>query len=518
MFTLRDYQKPIAGKVFSYMRANKTKHPLVALPTGAGKTVVLSDVILNAVTNWPETNILVLSHVKEILRQDYNSIKFHTGMDIGLYSSGLDSRQKKQITVAGIQSVYRRPELFEKTQLVIIDECHLIPPSDNSMYRKFFAGLERPRYFGLTATPFRLGGGLIYGHEDAIFDDLIVDYTTMERFNMLIENGYLCRLKTHATDNEFDTSGIKTVQGDFDLKGMSLAFDRDYITNKCVEEIVKYGSDYNKWLIFAIDIAHAEHIAECLLQKHKIYTAVVHSKMEMDRDAVIQNFKDGLYKAIVNVDVLTTGFDDPAIDLIALLRPTKSPVIHVQTIGRGLRPFPGKDHCLILDFAGNTERLGPINDVYVKTKGKGTGGDPVVKKCPVCETLHHPTVKICPFCNHEFQFKVGLDPRFSQAEIIREKSDCWHNVTSVKYAKYEKAHRPPMVKVTYECGLRFFNEYVCIEHPGYAGYKAKHWAKYRGVEAETADDILNAQEVLKKPTKIKVNTSRKYPEITEFLF
>lgn len=518
MFELRDYQIPIADKVFNYMRNNPGKHPLVALPTGAGKTVVLSDIILQAVKRWPETKILVLSHVKEILEQDYDSIKYHTGKDVGLYSAGLGARDKRQITVAGIQSVYRRPKLFEDYKLVIIDECHLIPPGDTSMYRSFFAGLNKPRYFGLTATPYRLGGGYIYGTEESIFDDLIYDLTSLDHFNNLVDKGYLCKLRTKATENELDTSGISTVKGDFDLRDMSIAFDRDFITDRCVDEIVKHGLLYKKWLIFAIDIQHAEHIAEKLLQKHGVMATVVHSQMDMDRDRVIQDFKDGRYKAIVNVNVLTTGFNDPEIDLIAMLRPTKSPVIHVQTIGRGLRPANGKDHCLILDFAGNTERLGPINDVHVYKKGKGSGGDPITKRCPACDSIHHPSVRVCDDCGHKFQFRVNLKTNSTDAEIVRTERDKWHNVTDIRYIKHEKRNSPPMVKVMYQCGLTAFNEYVCIEHPGFAGYKGKHWAKFRGVEAETVDDILNAQEELRKPVKIKVNTRRKYPEITEFLF
>lgn len=516
MFTLRDYQLPIADKVFSYMRNNPGKHPLVALPTGAGKTVVLSDIILQAINRWPKTHILVLSHVKEILEQDFDSIKYHTGKDVGLYSAGLGSRDKKQITVAGIQSVYRRPKLFEGYKLVIIDECHLIPPGDSTMYRSFFAGLNKPRYFGLTATPYRLGGGYIYGNEDCIFDELIYDLTSREHFNQLVDKGHLCKLRTKATENELDTAGIGSSKGDFDLKDMSTAFDRGYITDRCVAEIVRQGKDYKKWLIFAIDIKHAEHIAENLLQKHKVKAAVVHSQMDMDRDDVIANFKSGKYKAIVNVNVLTTGFNDPEIDLIAMLRPTKSPVIHVQTIGRGLRPANGKDHCLILDFAGNTERLGPINDVHVYKKGKGTGGEPITKRCPGCDSIHHPSVRVCDVCGHKFLFKVNLNTTSSGAEVVAETRSTWHNVTSVAYTKHEKRNSPPMVKVTYQCGLRTFNEYVCIEHPGFAGYKGKHWAQYRGAAVDTVDDLLSA--TLAVPKRIRVDTSKKYPAIVEFIF
>ena len=519
MFKLRPYQEPIAEKVFTYMKNNPDKHPLVGMPTGSGKTVVLADLILKAIKRWPETNVLVLSHVREILMQDYESITAHTGMDIGIYSVGLKKRETKQVTVAGIQSVFRHPKRFSKYKFIIIDECHLIPPGKNTMYRKFFAGLNNPRYFGLTATPFRLGTGYIYGEEDSIFDDLIYDLTSKEHFSKLIKDGYLCNLKTSATDMELDTEGIRTVAGDFDKKILSQKVDKDSITKIAIQEIIAKGANYKKWLIFAIDIEHAENIAEELGQ-NGIPTMVIHSKMDFDRDTVISHYRRGTFRAIVNVNVLTTGFDDPEIDLIALLRPTKSPVIHVQTIGRGLRIAEGKDHCLILDFAGNTERLGPINDIVPKKKGKGKGGgEPITKRCPACDTIHHPTTKICDFCGHKFQFKTLLKGTAQEVDVLRGKDQIWLKVSDIKYQLYNKKHTPSMMKVTYTCGLREYHEYKCIEHKGWAGYQAKHWLEFRGLAGVTTSlEAVHKSNLLKVPNRILIDKTGKYPSVKEYSF
>lgn len=519
MFDLRPYQAPISERVFTYMRNNPGKHPLVALPTGSGKTVVLADIVLKAIQRWPYTKILVLSHVKEILEQNHKSLKFHTRRDIGIYSVGMDKRETKQITVAGIQSVFRKPELFADYKLIIIDECHLIPPGDNTMYRKFFAGLKHPRYFGLTATPYRLGQGLIYGNEESIFDDLIVDYTTKDKFNSLIRDGYLCNLKSQGTEIELDTKNIPTLSGDFDNKAMSKKFDIKTITNQAVQEIIKLGANYKKWLIFAIDIEHAEHIAEELAE-NDIPTMVIHSKMEFDRDTVINHVRLGTFRAVVNVNVLTTGFDDSEIDLIALLRPTKSPVIHVQTIGRGLRIAPQKDHCLILDFAGNTERLGPINDITIKKKGKGKkGGEPITKRCPSCNTIHAGAVRTCEWCGHKFEFKILLKGTASQVDVIANKVPTWMKVNEVKYSLHKKAGSPNMVRVSYTCGLRVFSEYICVEHKGYAGHRAHHWLAYRGMnDIQNAEWVVTHSQMLNKPNRIRVDTSSKYPHIMDYSF
>ena len=501
------------------MKNNPDNHPLVAMPTGSGKTVVLADIILKAIARWPTTNVLVLSHVREILMQDYDSIKFHTGIDVGIYSVGLKKRERKQVTVAGIQSVFRIPKHFSEYKFIIIDECHLIPPGKNTMYRKFFAGLEHPRYFGLTATPFRLGVGYIYGEEGSIFNDLIYDMTSKDKFNQLIKDGYLCNLKTSCTEMELDTDGIRTVAGDFDKKMLSQKVDKDSITKMAIQEIIAKGASYKKWLVFAIDIEHAENIAEELGQ-NGIPTMVIHSKMDFDRDVVINHYKSGTFRAIVNVNVLTTGFDDSEIDLIALLRPTKSPVIHIQTIGRGLRPAPGKDHCLILDFAGNTERLGPINDIVPKKKGKGVAtGEPITKRCPACDTIHHPTKKICEFCGHKFQFKTLLKGTAQEVDVLRGKDKVWLKVSDINYLLHNKKHSPSMVKVVYTCGLRTYNEYVCIEHKGYAGHMAQHWLTFRGLpDMTSALGVVHNSHMLKTPNRIMIDKTGKYPRVKEYSF
>jgi len=511
---LRHYQAGVTPAVIKYFRLNKGKHPVVALPTGAGKTYCIADLIKHCVSKW-NVKVLVLSHVKEILEQNHASLSKYLNCDVGLNSSMLGRREINNVTVAGIQSVYRNPEIFKDFNLVIVDEAHLISVEQNTMYQKFLSGIGKYICVGFTATPFRLGTGYIYGdHDGAMFDDLCYDWTTSDKFVQLVNEGFLSKLTTKRTELEMDTTGIKLKGGDFNEKQLSDRFDREIITNEAIKEMIAAGKDRKKWLIFAIDIKHAEHIAEMLI-RNGIPTAPVHSQMKESgfcREKVIKEFKNGKYKCVVNVNILTTGFDEPGIDLIGILRPTNSPILHVQMLGRGSRIIQGKSDCLVLDFAGNTERLGPINDVLVKTKGKGKdGGDPIVKTCPGCNSILPPAIKICPDCGHEFKFQHGLSAVAGDYKIIEDGKNHWIEVEDVEYSVHSNFGSPSSLKVTYKYGKQSVSEFICVEHKGFAKHKADHWVKYRGGSpCNSAHELLEQAEDLNMPIKILVQKKNKY--------
>lgn len=519
MIKLRHYQAEVTPAVIKYVRKNPGKHPLVALPTGSGKTFCIAELIRHCREKW-DTKVLVLSHVKEILEQNHASLSDYIGEEIGLNSAGLDRRENLDITVAGIQSVYRNPEQWSDHNLIIVDEAHLISPNQDTMYRKFFAGCGSHTIVGFTATPFRLGSGYIYGHGN-LFDSIVCDWTSSDRFVRLVDEGYLARLTTKRTEMEMDVDDVKITGGDFNEQALSDKFDRKAVTEAAIREIIKAGSDRNKWLIFAIDISHAEHIAETLIRSG-ISCAPVHSRMEddgFDRARTIEGFKNGKYRCVVNVNILTTGFDEPGIDLIAMLRPTKSPVLHVQSLGRGSRISQDKESCLVLDFAGNTARLGPINDVQVAVKGKGASGEPVTKTCPKCQSILPPAVKYCPDCGHEFKFKHGLDHMPTNYDVIDNGKPAWIKVDKVSYSVNSNFGAPSSVMVTYHCGNKDVNEFINIEHKGFALHKAKHWIKYRGGQpCNTAVDVIAQSEVLSVPKKILVQKKGKYFEIKDAQF
>lgn len=542
----RYYQSDAVDSTIDLLNENPEAHPLVVMPTGSGKSHTICLLVDDILTNNPNRNILVLSHVKEILMQDHDALEnYFEGVEIGLYSAGLDSRTVKKITVAGIQSIYSKQEEFCQFDIIIIDECHLIPMDDESMYRTFLNWFEgKATYIGFTATHFRMGHGYIHKGDGALFTDISYDLSERDAFNRLIEEGYLSKLVIKPTKNEFDVEGLKITAGEYNIKAMTDRFDRKSITDNAIDEIIRCGKNLNQWLVFAIDIDHAEHIAETL-RNSGIKTACIHSKMEGDRGEVLADVKAGEYRAVVNVDILTTGFDSPLIDLIAFLRPTQSPVLHVQMTGRGLRVIyklgfildsiegrlaaieaGPKQACLILDFAGNTRRLGPINDINIIQKGKSDEvGEAITKDCPECGAINHPSNKLCDNCGHEFIFIEKLSSLSDNAVIVRDNTNMkeWLDVSDVKYSIHSKPGKPSSLRVTYRVGLVSFSEWICYDHKGYAGRKASHWVKWRWIGYKdklpaNLSDLYANSDLLRKPKKILVNNVGKFPSIEDSIF
>jgi len=521
MFEYRQYQENCEDALLKDVLSDRECHPVAAVPTGAGKTKILSSFIYKYLEIQPTHNILVVSHTETIVMQDYNTLKeTFPGVYIGLYSSGLGSKTIEKITVAGIQSIYKKGKLFKDVNLVIVDECHTVPTKGNGMYRKFFNSVDVIR-IGLSGSPFRSGHGYVHTGEGALFNKLSYNLCTLEKFNQLVDDGYLTQLVSKPPEYQMDTEGIPESAGDYNLKYLSKKFDRKAITEVAVKELIKFGKNYKSWLVFAIDIDHADSIHKELLQNN-IKAEVLHSRSDTDRHLLKEDFVKGKVQAIVSVGMVTTGFDAPNIDLLVLLRPTTSPVLHVQMIGRGLRVCEGKTHCLVLDFAGNISRLGPINNVEVKTsKNKKGSGNPIVKTCPVCGCLHHPTVKTCFACGHVFEFISKLTSTFSEEAVVQKPTEKkWLTVTKVLYDIHKKNARPDTLKVTYYCGLFTISEYICADHSGYAKYKADNWIRHRidGTPPPSVFLLHKYSDYLKIPKQIYVDLHSKYPVILDAKF
>lgn len=493
----------------------------------------------------------MLTHVKELIEQNHDKLmKMCPMCPCGLYSAGLNRKETHtRIIFAGIQSAVKNSEAFGRINLILIDECHLVSPKDTTSYQKFIRELKlvNPslKVIGFSATPYRLGQGLIT--EGGLFTDICYDISKMERFNALISEGYLAPVFPKRVDAELDTSNVPVQGGEFVNKALQETVDRESITREALKEVVTLAENRKHWLIFATGIDHAEHIAHMLQKEMGISAAPVHSKIpDKVRTQRLTQFKNGEIKAITNNNVLTTGFDFPEIDLIVILRPTKSTSLHVQMIGRGTRPVyaPGFDlettegrlaaiaagekpkGCLVLDFAGNTRTLGPINDpVLPKPKGqKKGGGSAPVKICEQCGMYCHASARVCEYCGYEFPKSVHFGSQAGTEDIITTlPSPVIENfsVSKVYFHKHQKIGAPNSLKVVYMCGMRPFTKYVCLEHAGYAKQRAVEWWKRASGDSamivpETVEAALELAPTLQMPSSIKVHVNKKYPEIIDY--
>lgn len=541
---LRWYQAEAIESLFNYFGQNKSGNPIIAMPTGTGKSIIIAGFVENVLRLWPNQRFIIATHVKELVEQNAKKLaEMWPIAPFGINSAGLKQRDVIQpVIFGGIASIRKQVELLGHRDLLLIDECHLLSPNADTMYMKFIEELKKInpwlRSIGFSATPFRLGQGMLT--DGGMFTDICYDMTSLENFNRLVREGWIAPLIPKRTQSELDVSGVSIAGGDFVQHALQEAVDRDDVTTAALREAITHGIDRRSWLAFASGIEHAEHVAQ-RLQSFGISAAAIHSKISTEeRTKRINAFKNGELRCAVNNNVLTTGFDHPPIDMIIMLRPTMSTGLWVQMLGRGTRPYnyqdihqyiPGfnyvKQNCLVLDFAGNTRRLGPINDPQVPRRRGGTPGDAPVKECDQCGTYNHIRVQFCDWCGNEFQFQVRITGSAATDQLIRTEIPEveWFDVHYITYNEHNKAGSPPMVKVTYYCGSNIFHEFLCFEHEGYARVKARRWWRERmqhmGVISDPPDETQEALQYINnavQPVKIKVWKKRQYPEILSYDF
>ena len=516
MVKLRYYQTDAIEALYRYF-GYSNGNPLVVLPTGAGKSLTLAAFIEGAIRHYPSTRIVVLTHVKELIEQDMKAIiRYWPEAPIGVWSAGLKQKRRDQVTVAGIQSVHNKPATFGGTDLVIVDEAHLIPRAAETMYGRFIAGLKsynpHLKVIGLTATPYRMDSGMLTEGDDRVFTDIAYDINV----GKLIKEGYLCPLISKAGVTKADLSGVHTRGGEYVPSELQAAMDQEHLIEGALDEMAALAPDRRHILAFCAGIDHSAHVAAAA--RRRGWTAdYVSGEMETsERDAKIADFKAGRTRMLCNAMLLTTGFDFPSIDCIAMLRPTKSVGLYVQIMGRGLRQDGVKTNTLVLDFAGNIQYHGPIDQVRVRRKGKGDGESVApMKVCPNCQELVHTSVMICPCCEHEWKRGPSHDKEASDAVVVAAITEPRvHAVDRVIYRRHTKTGKPDSVKVSYVCGKHEFTEWLPIEDErSYVRKHAVSWCWSRGVtcpdHVEPFLDMVRAGRV-PAPDAIRVKPDGKY--------
>lgn len=513
----RPYQAECIKALWSYFKKEKG-NPLVVAGTGSGKSYIISLLIESIKKVRPDFKFLIVSHVKEIIEQNAKELqKIMPNEAIGIYSAGLGSKRVRNITFASIQSIFRKAEIFKDVGMLIIDEAHLLSKDADSMYQKLILGLDNPKLkiVGLTATPMRMDQGSLIS-DGSIFTDIAYEVP----IRSLITWGYLCPLISKPKES-VDLSSVKMSGFDFNSVDLEIAFAKDQLITKHCTEIIKNGEGRKSWLIFCSGINHAKLVSEkfCTLGVKADY--ITGEMVTFERDKKIEDFKNGTIKCLCNVNVLTTGFNYPGVDLVGLLRATKSASLYIQMVGRGSRTCANKSNCLVLDYGNNIETHGPVDLIQIK-KGKSNKaevGKLPSKKCQDCGAVVGIKTKVC-LCGYEFpESSFILETKPSEKAILSEIET--YKVKGFRVLIHEKPDKPQMIKVQYYTDGGTFTDYLCFNHGGYSSQMArKKWVEKGGiVPAPSCTELAyERQDELKEPDTISVIKNGKYYEVLKLTF
>lgn len=526
MIELRPYQKESIDTVFRYWQTGGG-NPLIDMATGLGKSVVVAEINRRLVSQYPGFRILNIVHVRELVSQNHQAlVRLWPEANAGIWSAGLGKRDGHHaITFASIQSVYKRASQIGPRSLVLIDEAHLVPHKSEGMYHKLIGDLraERPdmRVMGLTATPYRLGSGRLDRGDGRLFDEIVYSYGVGDG----IKDGWLSPLISKASIAEIDVSGVAKRGGEFVAGALESAADDEALIRRAVQEMKALGEDRRSWLIFCTGVKHAHHTAEILRSEGIDAATVTGDTPSGERASLIRRFKAGEIRALTNANVLTTGFDAPNVDLIAFLRPTLSTGLYVQMCGRGTRKVHGKENCLVLDFAGNVRRHGPVDAIEAKGSPKHGLNNPdqvkvdsvKAKACPECEALLAIQARSCQWCGHVFESEPKHEDTADAVTPILSSEKTPPELLPVvnwEARRWQKEGAPDSLRVTYFAGLQAFHEWVCLEHSGYAkGVAQNWWADHdasAGPAPSSVDEALLTFDQLKMPSHIQVKRNGKF--------
>ncbi|UZH09089.1 MULTISPECIES: DEAD/DEAH box helicase [unclassified Halomonas] len=383
---LRPYQQEAVKRVVVHFRASSDP-ALVVLPTGSGKSLVIAELARLA-----RGRVLVLAHVRELVEQNHAKYQAY-GLEADIFSAGLKRKEaSRQVVFGSVQSVVRNLASFNDANftLLVIDESHRISLNEDASYRQVIEHLRQHnpqlKILGLTATPYRLGQGFIYyrhhhgmvrGSEESFFRDCVFE----QPLRLMVKQGYLAEPKRLDMAIEgYDFSALRpSSSGLFQEQELNRVVAGSRATPGIIGQIVERALERQGVMIFAATVAHAEEIMAYLPREEA--ALITGATPSQERTALIDAFKARQLKYLVNVAVLTTGFDAPHVDLIAILRPTESVSLYQQMVGRGLRLSPGKSDCLILDYAGNPW------DIFAPEVGEpkpDSDSEPVQVECPAC--------------------------------------------------------------------------------------------------------------------------------------
>lgn len=548
---------------------------MIVLPTGAGKSLVIAE--LARIANG---RVLALAHVKELVEQNYEKYKNY-GLEAGIFSASLGKKDWDEKAIFGsIQSVARAPDdFFNNFSLLVIDECHRVAEEGDTQYQEVIKKLleRNPKLciLGLTATPYRLGLGWIYEYsqtgEIKTDKNLFFKQCTYELpLSYMIKNKYLTiPVKVDIPVTCYDFSELTEKDRMYTVAEVEEVLkNQKRLTPFIIKNIIDITERFNRQgvMIFSSSVAHAEEIRSYL---PKDDSRLILGDTEIkNRVEIINDFKLKKFKYLVNVSVLTTGFDAPHVDVIAILRPTESNSLYQQIVGRGLRLSEGKQDCFVLDYTGMR------HDIYapeISDKRPAKNTVPVIVPCPVCDfennfwgyaddsgvmiehfgrkckgaTQDPNTLEITP-CGFRFRFKlchscgcenditakkcekcsailIDADAKLKQAKLSKNS----HVLTPDKITFEERKDKNlnPYLEVRYYdfnaeyvSEAHFFNNSSSIKKFNINFLRSHLRRPELAVELQTPQDVIKFQRLFRLPSFVIARKQDKFWKITEKVF
>ena len=482
------HQNQALDAIFGSIEAGN--NPLASLPTGSGKSIIAA---LLSKQLAEKEKVLVVTHRKELIEQNANALLKCGYRNFSIYAASLKSKSLSgRVVFAQIQSLHNIKYL-PKFRYVIIDEAHLVPRKADTMYQQLFAKLPDAQRIGLTATPYRLDSGMLHEGNGAMFNDFCIHIKPQE----LIPD-YLCPLVGINAESEMNVEGVHVRRGDFIERELEQVVCSEENVSKTVKESVEYMR--NHILCFAVTVNHALMIRD-EFKRFGITCEIVTGEMKEERDVNIAKFKSNEIRVLVNVNILTTGFDYPAIDTLIHMRHTMSKSLFEQMMGRGMRKSPDKKNCLVLDFAGNIIRHGAIGELESfedKRKAKEAK-----------EQLQRPPQKRGEKIYTELD--KWSDP-LNQGQVTELPVRALYYKTLPASKQKDKTN----VIAIYDCGLVKVQRWLCPEYDSNARFYAHNFLKTRGYEGQVitdAQEFVKTAKRYKKPFSISAQRKGKFYDV-----
>lgn len=527
MIELRQYQSKAVQDLWDWFMRHPEGHPILELPTGSGKSVILAEICRQALRSWPGSRILMTVKSKELCEQNLEKlVSIWPEAPAGVHSASVGRKDiGHDILYTTIGSIYKKAHLLGRVDLILIDECHLVDTKGAGMYRQLIRELQKycphVRVIGVTATPFKGDGVWLTAGDDPLFTGI----ASRIKIKELLDMGFLSPMISAGKMKNITTSdGVSIKNGDYNTKQLAEKLDKSDLIDASCRELLSIGAERKKWIAFCVTVEHANHVCNKLNELGIPSNIVTGETSKLDREQIISDFKIGKYRCLTTVLALGTGFDVPDIDLVVLMRNTKSLVLYLQLLGRGLRIAPGKTDCMVADFTDTCAALGPIDLITGRGPKRKMTSERPVKLCEECGSINAVSARQCIDCGAPFDIveQAPHGTKVSAAAIMsgQKSAVVKYTISNVTYAKHQKPGKPPSLRVEYWSGLRIVaKEWIGIESDNhFAASRASHWwwSRSGASTPTTVDQAIKSTDALMSPSVVYVIESGKYPEITGF--